>query len=61
MGNALSGKVAFITGAAAKRSMGRAVALRMAMEGADVVVTDKFAAPKARGPEMKAGKGWKML
>jgi NAD(P)-dependent dehydrogenase (short-subunit alcohol dehydrogenase family) len=47
MGNALSGKVAFITGAAAKRGMGRAVALRMAMEGADVMVTDKFAAPKS--------------
>jgi len=47
MGNTLSGKVAFVTGAAAKRGMGRAVALRMAMEGADVVVTDKFAAPKS--------------
>jgi meso-butanediol dehydrogenase / (S,S)-butanediol dehydrogenase / diacetyl reductase len=47
MGNSLSGKVAFVTGAAAKRGMGRAVALRMAMEGADVVVTDKFAAPKS--------------
>jgi NAD(P)-dependent dehydrogenase (short-subunit alcohol dehydrogenase family) len=47
MGNALSGKVAFVTGAAAKRGMGRAVAVRMAMEGADVMVTDKFAAPKS--------------
>jgi NAD(P)-dependent dehydrogenase (short-subunit alcohol dehydrogenase family) len=47
MGNTLRGKVAFVTGAAAKRGMGRAVALRMAMEGADVVVTDKFAAPKS--------------
>jgi 3-oxoacyl-[acyl-carrier protein] reductase/meso-butanediol dehydrogenase/(S,S)-butanediol dehydrogenase/diacetyl reductase len=47
MGNALSGKVAFITGAAAKRGMGRAVALRLAKEGADVMVTDKFAAPKS--------------
>jgi len=47
MGNALNGKVAFITGAAAKRGMGRAVAIRMAMEGADVMVTDKFAAPKS--------------
>jgi meso-butanediol dehydrogenase/(S,S)-butanediol dehydrogenase/diacetyl reductase len=47
MGDTLKGKVAFVTGAAAKRGMGRAVALRMAMEGADVVVTDKFAAPKS--------------
>jgi NAD(P)-dependent dehydrogenase (short-subunit alcohol dehydrogenase family) len=47
MGSDLKGKVAFITGAAAKRGMGRAVAVRMAMEGADVMVTDKFAAPKS--------------
>ena len=47
MGNALLGKVAFVTGAAAKRGMGRAVAVRLAKEGADVVVTDKFAAPKS--------------
>jgi NAD(P)-dependent dehydrogenase (short-subunit alcohol dehydrogenase family) len=47
MGNSLSGKVAFVTGAAAKRGMGRAVALRLAQEGADVMVTDKFAAPKS--------------
>jgi NAD(P)-dependent dehydrogenase (short-subunit alcohol dehydrogenase family) len=47
MGNALKGKVAFVTGAAAKRGMGRAVAVRLAMEGADVIVTDKFASPKS--------------
>ena len=47
MGNALSGKVAFVTGAAAKRGMGHAVALRLAREGADVVVSDKFEAPKS--------------
>ena len=47
MGDHLSGTVAFITGAAAKRGMGRAVALRLAREGADVVVTDKYAAPKS--------------
>ena len=47
MGDALKGKVAFVTGAAAKRGMGRAVAIRLAMEGADVMVTDKFAAPKS--------------
>ncbi len=43
----LSGKVAFVTGAAAKRGMGRAVALRLAREGADVVVNDKFRAPRS--------------
>jgi NAD(P)-dependent dehydrogenase (short-subunit alcohol dehydrogenase family) len=47
MGNSLSGKVAFITGAASKRGMGHAVALRLAKEGADIVVNDKFAAPKS--------------
>ncbi|MBN2039626.1 MAG: SDR family oxidoreductase [Spirochaetes bacterium] len=43
----LEGKVAFVTGAASKRGMGRAVALRLASEGADVVVHDKFASPKS--------------
>jgi NAD(P)-dependent dehydrogenase (short-subunit alcohol dehydrogenase family) len=47
MGNALSGKVAFVTGAAAKRGMGKAIAVRLAQEGADVMVTDKFATPKS--------------
>jgi NAD(P)-dependent dehydrogenase (short-subunit alcohol dehydrogenase family) len=47
MGGVLSGKVAFVTGAAAKRGMGRAVAVRLAKEGADVMVTDKFASPKS--------------
>ena len=47
MGDDLKGKVAFVTGAAAKRGMGRAVAVRMAQEGANIMVTDKFAAPKS--------------
>jgi NAD(P)-dependent dehydrogenase (short-subunit alcohol dehydrogenase family) len=47
MGDVLKGKVAFVTGAAAKRGMGRAVAVRLAKEGADVMVTDKFASPKS--------------
>ena len=58
MGNALSGKVAFVTGAAAKRGMGRAVAVRMATEGADVMVTDKFAAPQSA---WAGDEGWKGL
>lgn len=47
MGNVLKDKVAFITGAASKRGMGHAVALRLAKEGADVIVCDKFMAPKS--------------
>lgn len=58
MGEALKGKVAFVTGAAAKRGMGRAVALRLANEGADVVVNDKFAAPKSA---WAGDEGWKGL
>lgn len=47
MGDILKEKVAFITGAASKRGMGHAVALRLAKEGADVIVCDKFMAPKS--------------
>ena len=36
----LNGKVALVTGAAGKRGLGRAIALRLAEEGADVVVND---------------------
>ena len=38
--NRLEGKVALVTGAAGKRGMGCAIALRLAREGADVVVND---------------------
>jgi NAD(P)-dependent dehydrogenase (short-subunit alcohol dehydrogenase family) len=46
----LDGKVALITGAASKRGMGRAIALKLARHGADVIVTDKIAAPKSMFP-----------
>ena len=46
----LTDKVAFITGAASKRGMGHAIALRLAREGADVVVTDKFTNPRSLFP-----------
>ena len=36
----LNGKVAIITGAGGRHGIGRAIALRLAQEGADVVVTD---------------------
>lgn len=43
----LEGKVALVTGAASKRGMGHAVALRLAREGADVAIADKYAAPRS--------------
>lgn len=43
----LVGKVALVTGAAAKRGMGRAVALRLAREGADVAVLDVSPVPRS--------------
>ena len=36
----LSGKVAIVTGAGGRHGIGRAIATRLAREGADVVVTD---------------------
>ena len=51
----LSGKVALVTGAASKRGMGRAVAVRLAREGADVAVLDKYAAPQSIWP---GDEGW---
>jgi 3-oxoacyl-[acyl-carrier protein] reductase len=45
--SSLSGKVALVTGAANIRSMGRAVAVRLAKEGADVAVLDKYLTPKS--------------
>jgi NAD(P)-dependent dehydrogenase (short-subunit alcohol dehydrogenase family) len=53
--SSLAGKVAMVTGAASKRGMGHAIALRLAREGTDVVVTDKFAAPKSLFP---GDEGW---
>ncbi len=46
----LEGKVAIVTGAASKRGMGHAIALRLAGEGADVVITDKYTAPRSLFP-----------
>jgi NAD(P)-dependent dehydrogenase (short-subunit alcohol dehydrogenase family) len=51
----LTGKVALITGAAAKRSMGRGIAVQLAKDGADVVVVDKFSQPKSIWP---GDEGW---
>ena len=35
----LSGKIAIVTGAAGRRGIGRAIAIRLASEGANVAVT----------------------
>jgi 3-oxoacyl-[acyl-carrier protein] reductase len=48
--NSLEGKVALVTGAASKRGMGRAITLRLAREGANVVIVDKYAAPRSLFP-----------
>jgi meso-butanediol dehydrogenase/(S,S)-butanediol dehydrogenase/diacetyl reductase len=54
----LEGKVALVTGAAGKRGMGHAAALRLAGEGADVAVLDAVPAPRS----LFAGdEGWRGL
>ncbi len=46
----ISGKIAFVTGAATKMGMGRAIALRLAGAGAHVAILDKYAKPKTNYP-----------
>lgn len=54
------GKVALITGAARKRGMGHAAAIRLAKCGADVVVNGRYRPPEEYPKEEKA-EGWKGL
>ena len=56
----LSGKVAIVTGAGGRHGIGRAIATRLAREGADVVVTDITQSVEAIRPEDRA-EGWEGL
>ena len=56
----LSGKVAIVTGAGGRHGIGRAIALRLAQEGADVVVTDIQRSTDAMRPEDRQA-GWRGL
>ena len=56
----LSGKVAIVTGAGGRHGIGRAIALRLAQEGADVVVTDIQRSVDAMRPEDRQA-GWQGL
>ena len=56
----LSGKVAIVTGAGGRHGIGRAIATRLAREGADVVVTDIPQSQEAIRPQDRA-EGWEGL
>ncbi len=56
----LSDKVALVTGAGGRHGIGRAIALRLAQEGADVVVTDVEQSVEAIRPEDRQA-GWNGL
>lgn len=56
----LSGKVAVVTGAGGRHGIGRAIATRLAHEGADVVVTDIPQSQDAIRPQDRA-EGWEGL
>lgn len=54
----LTGKVALVSGAARYRGLGRAMALRLAEDGADLVVTGRARAPEDR-PENEKAMDWR--
>ena len=59
MSGSLDGKVAIVTGAGRMRGIGRAIALRLAEDGADVVVTAVVARPLEAMPEHEREAGWR--
>jgi len=54
----LAGKVAIVTGAGRMRGIGRAIALRLAEDGADVVVSAIARSPEAM-PQREGEAGWR--
>lgn len=56
----LAGKVAVVTGAARKRGLGRAIALRLAQDGADLVITGRPTAQSQPNAAEEAA-GWQGL
>lgn len=56
----LEGKVAVVTGAARQRGIGRAIAVRLAQDGADVAVSGVHRAPEDF-PEAERRSGWRGL
>jgi NAD(P)-dependent dehydrogenase (short-subunit alcohol dehydrogenase family) len=56
----LEGKVAMVTGAGGERGFGRAIARRLAADGADLVLTD-LTPPGVRVVAAKPGTGWRGL
>lgn len=52
----LSGNIAIVTGAGGKRGLGRSIAIRLAREGADVIVIDKYRIPPR---DKEISEGWK--
>jgi meso-butanediol dehydrogenase/(S,S)-butanediol dehydrogenase/diacetyl reductase len=56
----LDGKVALVTGTSSKKGIGASIALRLAREGADVVVSDRSKADETYYPWDKQ-EGWKGL
>ncbi len=56
----LKGKVVMVTGAARKKGLGRAISIRLAEEGADVVVQSRYRNPE-QYPDWEKQEGWKGL
>lgn len=53
----LTGKVGLVTGAGRHRGLGRAMALRLAEDGADIIVTGLHREPEEQ-PENERAMGW---